>query len=165
MVIFSFTTGCDSTVHKDFAFHSGEFSMEHLNISAGLRGKDRTIDKNESVRGALYELWLSIETPELPNEKECSLELGNIQITDLSSLETILISAKEKLTFEPKENTYQAFKIFRGLEIPYENQELKMTTYFNPSCTSSEVANPVTIEFTKDYVQRNISFWDTLLGI
>ena len=159
------SVGCKSTIHQDHSYENAEANLGELSVYANLRGTDKIDENRNSTRSSPYELWLSIESDELVKSNECYVKLQNVKIENTAANISLLVSSNEKLTFSTKKNTSKAFKIFKELEIPYEQVSLGMFVSLSSNCGANSFSESVLLQFSKNYSERKITFWDTLMGI
>jgi len=159
-------SGCGMKNHKDFAFTSPEFRFDAGVIHAKLRGTMDNLNKNTSVNHAPYEMliWFSIEDAE--NIIGCTLSLNSITLNNLEADKFVPVPKTGHASFRQKsDGTFIASISYKNLDIEYADHQLEFFYSFENQCRLIGLPIPVKMEFKKDYSERNISFWDVLMGV
>lgn len=164
LVIFT-CLGCSMKTHKNYEFTEPEIHLNTGVIHAKLRGTMENIDNETSIYHAPYEmlLWFSSSTEQ---DSSCLVNVNSIVLKNSETGETLLVSENSETTFrERSDGVYTASFNHKNLNIQYNDHELAFSYSFSKYCGLDQKSTPVSMIFKKQYSERNISFWDTLMGI
>ena len=158
--------GCSVKIHKYYSFTEPVLEFGAVSIHAKLRGTMKNVDDKHSSTESPYELliWFSSNGSQEPTS--CSVVLNGIVLRNVESDVEIPISANAIVNFRLKsDGSHGASVIIRSLELEYESHKLDFMYSFEGGCYENQPPTAVKFEFRKDYTERKISFWDTLMGI
>ncbi len=164
LVIFT-CLGCSMKTHKNYEFTEPEIHLNTGVIHAKLRGTMENIDNKTSIYHTPYEmlLWFSSSTEQ---GSSCLVNVNSIVLKNLENEETLLISENSETTFrERSDGVYTASFNYKNLNIKHNDHELAFSYSFSKDCGLDQTSTPANMIFKKQYSERNISFWDMLMGI
>lgn len=164
LVIFT-CQGCSMKTHKNYGFTEPKTHLNTGVIHAKLRGTMENIDNEISIHHAPYEMLLWFSSP-IEQDSSCLVYIDSTTLKNLETSETLLISENSEATFrERSDGTYTASFNYNNLNIQHTDHELEFTYSFNNECGLDQTKASVRMLFKKQYSERNISFWDMLMGI
>jgi hypothetical protein len=153
-------------IHKDYAFTSPEYSLGTGKINAKLRGTMENLGNDVSVNHAPYEmlLWFSAEHVDSP--ADCVVTVSSVLLKNLETGEYVSITETDSASFRQRsDGTYHASMSYKNLGLSYSDHELRFSYALDGICGLGASQASVTMKFKRDYSERKISFWDTLMGV
>jgi hypothetical protein len=166
VIALSACVGCSMKIHKDYAFTEPEFTFNTGVIHAKLRGTMENIDDNTSVNHSPYEMLLWFTSSNEMNPVGCLVSLESMTLKNVESGENVLIPETSEIAFrERSDGGYMASFNYKNLNLLYADHELEFKYSFSRDCGFDQASVSVNMLFQKQYSERNISFWDTLMGV
>ena len=166
VIVLSACVGCSMKIHKDYAFTEPKFSFNTGVIHAKLRGTMENIDDNASVNHSPYEMLLWFSSFNEMNRTDCLVSLESMTLKNVKSGEFVLIPETSKVAFrERSDGGYMASFNYKNLNLLYADHELNFKYSLSRDCGLDQASVSVNMFFQKQYSERNISFWDTLMGV
>jgi hypothetical protein len=165
-LMFLVCSACNMKMHKDFSFTSPKAHFGNQIIQAKLRGTMVKIDKDFSESRIPYEmlLWLS-DVKDKIDLSDCVVNFSNMSLRNLETNKFISIPKSDHVMFRKRsDGTYAASVIYKGLNLKYADHQLQFD-YSIENCGINSLQEQVNMRFSKSYNERNISFWDVLMGV
>lgn len=159
-------SGCSMKIHKDYAFTEPEFFLNAGAIHAKLRGTMENIDDTTSVNHSPYEMLLWFTSSSEQSSGRCLVSLDSMTFKNSETGEFVTIPETSEVAFrERSDGTYMASFNYNNLNLLYDDHELEFKYFFSQGCGLDQTSVSVNMIFKKQYSERNISFWDTLMGV
>lgn len=160
-------SGCNETIHKDYSYENIKIDTGWGVLNAKLRGRPIKIGKKLSATGSPYELliWFSCDDKNIiSNDCEIFLDKLSIFLPETGD-EVFTFSGVNSSFFNKKDNQYTASFIFNNIDLKYVDYKLNLTYGISNKCQIDYRESQVSIFFHRDYQEKIISFWDSLMGI
>ncbi|CAM0556990.1 hypothetical protein E0L35_22720 [Halomonas sp. ATBC28] len=158
-------SGCGIKTHKNYGFTEPELRLNTGAIHAKLRGTMENIDNKASIHHAPYEmlLWFSSS---IEQNSSCLVNIDSITLKNSETGESVLVSENSEAVFRERSNgVYTASFNYENLNLQHTDHELEFIYSFSKDCGLGQTLVPISMFFKKQYSERNISFWDTVMGI
>ncbi|OED45785.1 hypothetical protein ACH42_04685 [Endozoicomonas sp. (ex Bugula neritina AB1)] len=158
--------GCSMKIHKDYAFTSPEHPLGTGKINAKLRGTQENLENDVSVNHAPYEmlLWFSVDHVDSP--ADCLVAISSVSLKNLETGEYVPIPESDSASFRQRsDGTYHASMNYKALGLSYSDHSLQFSYTLVGMCGLVASQASVTMNFKRDYSERKITFWDTLMGV
>lgn len=160
------SAGCNMKIHKDYSFTEPVIDYGVGSIHAKLRGTMRKTDDGGSTAGSPYEMLIWFAVNEQDKVYDCSVVLNAITLINVTSSTAISTNTKASADFKLKrDGSHVASIIAKDLDLEYEEHKLEFMYSFTGVCNAGQFNATATFVFKKNYEEREISFWDTLMGV
>jgi len=161
------STGCATTLHKDYLFQEFQKDLGDIVFHAKLRGKPTKVNNGLTVTGSPYELliWLSSGSS-TDNVEDCEILLDHLAL-EVVDTENIVFSKKTTTArFSRKaDGKYSASFIFKNLDLEFVDHKLKLSLHSPIQCLQNITQKQLEFVFKRDYQEKQVSFWNSLMGI
>ena len=166
IVVALFCTGCGLKKHKNYAFSEPEFSLVSGSFHAKLRGRMLRVDDVTSVNGAPYEMLLWFKLNSTSHVDGCSISFTEMALKNTETGNLVSIPKTATASFRQRaDSSFVARISVKNLHLLYSDHEMEFVYSFNDRCGSIELSSSITMKFSKNYSEREISFWDILMGV
>jgi len=166
IIVALFCTGCGLKIHKNYEFSEPEISLISGSIRAKLRGTMLRVDDVTSVSGAPYEMLLWFKLNSASHVGGCIISLTEMALKNTETGDLVSIPKSATAAFRQKaDGSFIASISVKNLNLLYSDHEMSFVYSSNDDCGPIELSSPITMRFSKDYSEREISFWDTLMGV
>ncbi|ASJ76271.1 hypothetical protein [Granulosicoccus antarcticus] len=153
-------------VHKNYEFTEPELQLTSLVAHAKLRGTMRDLNDDTSVNGPPYELLLWFESESGAIHEACQVVLQAMTLKNIQTDEDVAIPESAIALFKKRSNgVYTARISQKNLSLDHAGHELSFNYLMNEGCGPNQNAVSVSMTLQKQYTERTISFWDTLMGV
>lgn len=153
-------------IHKDYSFTSPEHPFGTGKINAKLRGSMENLENDVSVNHAPYELLLWFSAEYIDSPADCVVTVSSVSLKNLETDEYVSIASTDTTSFRQRsDGTYHASMNYKNLGLSYSDHELQFSYTLAGVCGLVASQDSVTMKFKKDYSERKITFWDTLMGV
>jgi hypothetical protein len=164
-LFFLFSTGCSVKIHEDYRFDLPKQDLEWGVLRANLRGKSLNVSDDLIVTSSPYELliWFSTNSDAFI---DCEISLANLSLIDLSTGEKKISFPGLRSDFRRKfDGAYIANFMFKNIKLEYLDYKLSFVYKGSNKCPLNKGPFHVELIFHKNYQERKISFWDSLMGV
>jgi len=152
-------------IHKGYDYNVSSDIKGELEIYSKLRGKMFDVNNELSISGSPYELLIWISTYN-SDYSQCELEIRDINLFNSDHNNVIDFRESFNLKFKKKEKgSYVANLLMKNIELKYDDYKISFSFLGKNKCVNKIKEARVEMEFIKNYQERKISFWDTLMGI
>lgn len=161
------STGCATTLHKDYLFQEVQKDLGDIVFHAKLRGKPTKVNKGLTVTGSPYELliWLSPGSS-TANVEDCEILFDNLALKAVDTEHIVFSKKTAAARFNQKaDGKYSASFIFKNLDLEYVDYKLKLSLQSSAQCLQNITQKQLEFIFKRDYQEKQVSFWDSLMGI
>lgn len=165
LVILILVLGCDVKLHKDFGYDSPAIDLGWAVLSGKLRGTPASINDQITVTENPYDLlfWLTIDQS-YGNDGVGDVWL-EVSLFETETKKVIYRSGRQGAQIKNNsDGTYRANFIFRKIQLPFVDYTARAVVSTSGWRLQSETYK-VEIYLKKKYLERKISFWDSLMGI
>ena len=159
-------SGCGMKEHKNYAFTEPKLSLNTGVIHAKFRGTQENSDNETSVNHSPYELLLWFVTPSVQNHGICLVSLNSMVLKNSETGEYVKTLESSEVAFrESSDGAYVAYFSYKKLNILYADHDLEFKYYFSRDCGLDQLGASGNMSFKIKYSERNITFWDILMGV
>ncbi len=162
LTFFLLILGCnDMGSHKDFGYHDANQVFEWGIVSARLLGKDIVLTSSDSIRETPYRLFVSIILPNKPT-KDCHVQLRSLKIINLNN-NIIASFLDQQEQFIKSNREYKSIFVFNDIKLNYEDYIVDLSSSLINCKETREIETKLSLN--RNYQERNITFWDKLMGV
>lgn len=161
------STGCAMTLHKDYRFQELQKDLGDIVFHAKLRGRSAKVNNSLSVTGSPYELvvWLSPGS-NTENFEDCEIFLDHLSLEEVDTEKIVFSKEAAVAQFRQKaDGEYSASFIFKNLDLDYVDHKFRLSLQSPSQCLQNITQKQLEFVFKRDYQEKKISFWDSLMGI
>ncbi len=158
--------GC-TTTHKNYNFQQIKIEDKKYSIFGKFVGRQVESDDNANVTGTPYRLTMMFITKDSTvSYSDCEMMLTNLSLREIDTDKVVfkrnnLVSKFKK--FSDKE--YSASFYFKNLDLEYVDHKLELSFQSSGKCTQDISKRKMEHTIKRDYQEKRISFWDTLMGV
>lgn len=159
-------SGCKGTAYKDFGYVTAEQEFGGATVHAKLRGTDSNGRNGISnTRGAPYSLLLWVDLPKA--KEDCIATFLNTSLINRETMsrKNIINKSVSVKASKSYDDVIKAYFSVKDLFIPFVDHEINSTINFTDSCGLRIKEYTFHLVMETHYEERNITFWDSLMGI
>jgi len=157
---------CGSTKHTDYSYTEIVEPYELGFLKAKLRGTQKNINSRNSENGAPYELllWFSIEYEKYVSP--CSVIINKLDLVDPNNRVESQVGRRVEVVFSEKSSGKSVASFsFKDVQVMYSEQQLVVIYSLHGECSESELPVKKEFLFETNYQEREVSFWDVIMGV
>lgn len=166
IVLCFFLIGCNVKIHKDFVFESIVIEMDWFNVNAKLRGAPSIINPNLSVSGSPYDFLIWFTAKGRNDVIGCKFILEDLLLINNETNEILLdVQNSSAIFIKRSDGIFAANLAFEKLDLIYNDYRVSFKLSNSGHCPLTDKKQIIEFHLNKAYKEKEITFWDALMGI